>query len=360
MRRQLALLMLFLFLLAANTPAARAVDIKDTLKQRLEDSQNQENRILQEILLLDARLQKATVENQQLAQKLAAVQEELQAARTAQAQAETALAAGRKDFSRSLRFFYTYGSSPFMTAALFSADWTDFSIRWELLQHLTGHFLGIVRDNLNLTWEARAKSNLALAKEKELQQAREVSLAARQILAALRAEQEKQLHTLRQQNTTLARDLLALEKAWAGALPTLHHLLQQIPSLPWRQLRPDNIQVDIFQGKVVATFSQQNLNKTLLNSQQQMQDIRLVLPGQVLEIPGPGFEVQGTLQVHGPHQLLFVPRKVAFAGLPLDPATWTELLPQEKLVLDLPLPDYGLKFKDISLEPGKMILELEK
>ncbi len=360
MRRQLALLMLFLFLLAANTPAARAVDIKDTLQQRLEDSQNQENRILQEILLLDARLQKATVENQRLAQKLAAVQEELQAARTAQARAETALAAGRKDFSRSLRFFYTYGSSPFITAALFSSNWTDFFIRWELLQHLAGHFLGIVRANLNLTREAQAKSNLALAKEKELQQAHAASLAAQQTLAALRAEREKQLDTLRQQNTALSRDLLALEKAWAGALPTLQHLLQQIPSLPWRQLRPDNIQVDISQGKVVAAFSQQNLNKTLLDSQQQMQAIRLVLAGQVLAILGPDFEVQGTLQVHGPYQLLFVPRRVAFAGLPLDPATWSELLPQEKMVLDLPPPDYGLQFKAIALEPGQMVLELEK
>ncbi|GEA17654.1 coiled-coil domain-containing protein [Moorella sp. E306M] len=360
MRRRIVWLTIFFFLLAVNIPASGAVDIKDALRQRLQDSQNQESRILQDILRLDARLQKITAENQELAKRLEIVQEELRAARAALDRAEADLAAGRRDFGRSLRFFYIYGSSPFITAAFLSNNLPDFFIRWELLKHLAGHFFGIVRHNLALASLAREKSSLVAAKERELQLAREACLAAQKNLAALKEEQEKKLKALRQQNTTWARDLLALEKAWAGALPALQYLLQQLPALPWRSLRPDSIQVDLGRGEVVAAFSQQNLNKTLLGSQAQLRDIRLVLPGEVIKIPGPDFEIQGTLQVYGPHQLLFTPQNVAFAGLPLDPSTWTELLPRDKLILNLPPPDYGLKFKNISLEPGKMVLILER
>ncbi|MDN5344580.1 MAG: hypothetical protein PWQ18_691 [Clostridia bacterium] len=360
MRRQLSLLMVFVFFMLINLPALGAVDIKASLRQRLQDSQNQESRILQDILQLDARLQKATSESQDLARRLEIVQQELQDARSALARAEADLAAGRQDFSRSLRFFYTYGSSPFLTAALFSSNWPDFFIRWELLKYLADHFLGSVRHSLALAQSAREKSDLVAAREKELQQARAEWQTARQNFAALKEKQEKKLQSLRQQNTTWARDLLALEQAWSGALPALQQLLQQLPALPWKQLKPDAIQVNIGQGEVLAVFSQANLNQTILASQDQLGDIRLVLPGEGLKIPGPDFEVQGTLQVYGPHQLLFLPQNVAFAGLSLDPVTWKELLPREKLILDLPPPDYGLKFKSIALEQGRMVLTLER
>ncbi|WP_258360088.1 coiled-coil domain-containing protein [Moorella sulfitireducens] len=360
MRRRLALLMIFFFLSVIYTPTSGAVNIRDTLRQRLQDGQSQESRILQEIMRLDARLQKAASENDELARRLEIVRKEWQAAQVAQERAEADLAAGRRDFSRSLRFFYTYGSTSFITATLFSDNWPDLFIRWELLKRLADHFYGIVRHNLALVALAREKSTMAAAKEKELQQAREASLAAEKKLAALKAEQENKLNALRQQNSTWARDLLVLEKAWAGALPTLQYLLQQLPSLPWQSLRPDSIQIDLSRGEVIAFFTQQNLNKTLLASQEQLRDIQLLLPGEIIKIPGPDFEIQGTISVNGPHQLLFTPQNVFFAGLPLDPSTWHELLRPDDLILNLPPPDFGLKFKSISLEKGKMVLVLER
>ncbi|MBC7324708.1 MAG: hypothetical protein H5T99_05285 [Moorella sp. (in: Bacteria)] len=360
MRRQTALLTLFFFCLITVPASWGAVNIKDSLRQRLQNSQNEESRLLQDILALDARLQKAASENQELAKRLARVQEELQAAVASQRQAETALAAGRQDFSRSLRFFYIQGTAPFITSTFLTRDWPDFFIRWELLKHLANHFLGIVRHHLDLVRLAREKSNLAATKEKELQLAREASLSSQKTLAALKEEKERQLNNLRQLNTVWARDLLALEQAWTGALPTLQNLLHQLPALPWQKLRPDAIQLDLARGEVKAIFNQENLNNTLLSPYDQFRDLRLVLPGEVLKIPGRDFEIQGTLRVYGPQQLLFTPQKVIFAGIPLDPSTWSQLLPPDQLILDLPSPDYGLKFKHIALDKGKMILVLER
>ncbi|MDN5326614.1 MAG: hypothetical protein PWP41_1310 [Moorella sp. (in: firmicutes)] len=358
MQRLITLLAIF-FLLMSPVPPASGTGITDSLKQRLLDNENQENRLLQEIMLLDARLQKAQQEAQELANRLAAARQELQAARTRQIQAEAHLAAGRRDLGRSLRFFQAYGTSPFILAAFFSNDLPDFIIRLELLKYLGNHILNIVRANLALYRQARQESSLVAGKEQELQQAQAALLEARERLAALKQEREADLDNLRRQKTAWSQDLLALEKAWSGALPTLQYLLQQLPALPWKNLKPDAISVDLTRGVVRATFSQQNLNTTLLTPAE-LPGVSLALSGEGLTIPGPDFQIRGSLQVAGPHQLLFTPREVNFSGLALSPATWNELLPREKLIIDLPPPDYGLQFKEINFAPGRIVLVLKK
>ncbi|BCV20210.1 hypothetical protein [Moorella sp. Hama-1] len=358
MRRFLILPAIFLALLAL-APPAQSTAITDSLRQQLKNNANEESRLFQEIMLLDARLQKTRDEGQKLARGLVTAREQLQAARSRQEQAEARLAAGRQDLGRSLRFFQTYGASPYILAAVFSRDLPDFFIRWELLKYLGNHFLGIVRNNLALYRLAREEEAQVAAREKELQQAQAALQAAEERLAALKKEREIELDNLRRQSTSWSRDLLALEEAWSGALPTLHYLLGQLPVLPWKDLKPDAVNVDFARGEVLATFSQQNLNATLL-APAKLPGVHLALSDGGLLIPGPDFQITGNLQVAGPHQLLFIPQGVTFAGLPLSPATWSELLPREKLTIDLPPPDFGLEFKDINLAPGRMVLVLKK
>lgn len=358
MQRFITLLVIF-FLLISLVPQASGTGITDSLKQQLLDNENQESRLLQEIMILDTRLQKTQQEGQELASRLAAAQQELQTARSRQIQAEANLAAGRRDLGRSLRFFQAYGTSPFILTAFFSNDLPDFIIHLELLKYLGNYFLGIVRHNLALYRQAREEGSRVAAKEQELQRAQAALLEAREQLAALKQEREANLDNLRRQSTAWSQDLLALEEAWSGALPTLQYLLQQLPALPWKNLKPDAINVDLSRGEVRATFSQQNLNTTLLTSVE-IPGVSLALSGEGLTIPGPDFQIRGSLQVAGPHQLLFTPTEVTFAGLPLSSATWNELLPREKLTIDLPPPDYGLQFKDINFAPGQMTLVLKK
>ncbi|MGI9861320.1 hypothetical protein SDD30_08045 [Moorella naiadis] len=358
MRRFLILLTILFWLIPLVRPA-RSTAISDSLRQQLQNNANEESRLLQEIMLLDTRLQKTRDESLHLAQDLITAREELQAARSRQAKAEARLAAGRQDLDRSLRFFQAYGASPYILAAFFSHDLPDFFIRWELLKYLGNHFLGIVRNNLTLYHLARQESMQVAAREKELQRAQAALQAAGERLAALKQEREAELDNLRRQSSTWSRDLLALEGSWSGALPTLQYLLGQLPTLPWKNLKPDAVDVDFARGEVLATFSQQNLNATLLTPEK-LPGVRLDLTNGNLLIPGPDFQIQGSLQVAGAHQLFFIPQGVTFAGLPLSPTTWSELLPQDKLIIDLPPPDFDLKFKDIKLAPGRMILILQK
>ncbi|MBE3573332.1 MAG: hypothetical protein IMW95_10335 [Moorella humiferrea] len=360
MKRRVLVFVVFFFLLMVNIPASKANDVKEVLRQRLQNSQNEESRLLQEILRLDARLQNAAAEQQKLEQRLLLVQKELDAARAAQAQAENSLAAGRRDFERSLRFFYLHGSSSFLAAACLSENPSDFFIRWELLKYLADYFWGIVRHNLALADMAREKSNLAAAKERQLEEARQAVQANQETILALKKQQEERLDALRRQNSAWSRDLLALEKAWAGALPTLQYLLQALPSLPWQSLRPDAVQLVLGRGEVMATFSQQNIYKTIFAPQKELENIQLILEDGGIKIAGPDFEIQGTLAVYGPSQLLFNPQNVTFSGFLLEPSTWSELLPQEKLILNLPPPYYGLQFQNITLLSGRMLLTLRR
>lgn len=358
MKKLLAFTLTIFFLLILTAPPLMAIDLAANPRQLLQNNQNVEELILQDIFRLDTSIQKNISKIQELALQLAIVQQELQEARLHQTQLEAELTINRQGLKRSLRFFHTYGASPFIATAALSSNWSDFFIRWELSKRLAEYFLDNVRQHLGLQALAREKSALAATKEKELKQSQKELLASQQKLASLKQEQEKRLAELRQQNTGWSKELLALEKAWSSALPSLHYLLQQLPALPWQTLRPDDIEVDLAGGKVLATFNQASLNSKLFDSQEKLHGIRLVLPGDGVLIPGPDFELQGTLQVAGPHQLLFIPHSVSFCGIPLERSTWSELLSEDKLKLNLPPPVYGLQFKEISLNPGQMILVL--
>jgi len=358
MKKLFALTVIIFLSFVLTAPPLKAIDLKEILRQRLQDNQNKEILILQDIFRLDTKIQKNISKNREFNLQLATVRQELQEARLHQTQVEAKLKTSRKDLNHCLRFFHTYGASPFIATALFSSNWSDFFIRWELSGRLVDYFLHNVHHHLKLQALAREKSNLVAAKEKELKQAQEELIASQKILAALRQEQETKLEKLREQNNSWSKDLLALERAWSSALPSFQYLLQHLPSLPWQTLQPDNIEVDSAGGKVLATFSQTNLNNKLFSSRDSLHGVHLVLQGEGLLIPGPDFEIQGTLQVAGLHQLLFIPHSVSFAGIPLERSTWSELLNEEKLRLNLPSPVYGLKFKEISLSPGQVTLIL--
>ncbi len=350
--------MITVLCLLACTSSSGAVNLEDAPGQLLRDSRTKENLILQEIFRLDTRIQKNISQTQELNSQLAIIKQELQKAHLLQAQAEAKLKGERKSLNHSLRFFYAYGPSPLISSILISTSWSELLIRWELSIRLANYFLDNVRSYLKLQALAREKSAVVEAKAKELKQGQKNLIISQQALVNLKREQEKKLAEIRQKNEDWSRELLALEKAWSRALPSLQYLLQQLPVLPWQTIKPDNVEVDLKGGQVLATFNQETLNKKLFGSQEMLSDIHLLLSEDGLLIPGPDFEVRGMLQVAGPYQLLFVPQSVSFAGIPLERSTWSELLQEERLKLNLPPPVYGLQFKGVSLCPERMILIL--
>lgn len=360
MKKYATLLAVIILAFLVTALPLSAVDLKESLRQRIQDSSAMENQLLQDILLLNTRIQVTSSDIQELERQIIEVQEQLGEARIRLVHIEEKLLSARDDLNLSLRFLYTNKPSSFLTTVAVEANWFDVLIQWELLMYLTDYFYDKVRRSMDLQARVREENRLIAEKEKTLRQAHEELAASKNRLVSLKLEKEETLAELRQQNSALAMDLIALEQSWSGALPLLHYMLQQLPSLPWKTLKPDKVDLDLTRGKVLATFSESNLNETLLSSPETADKVWFRFTNNNILILGQDFQIVGNLQVAGPHRILFTPQSVSFGGFPLAHSTWKELLGQDTVQVDLPPPDFGLKFNSLSLESGRMLLVLSR
>ncbi|HHP50695.1 MAG TPA: hypothetical protein ENM97_02195 [Moorella mulderi] len=112
----------------------------DELRRLLEEEKVKEKRIFQDILQLDAQLQKLGGEREKQERELSQTREGLRQIRLVLERAEGELKEGRVQLFRILRFCYVQGPVPFLLAPLLSSDWNDFLINWELTKNLAGYF----------------------------------------------------------------------------------------------------------------------------------------------------------------------------------------------------------------------------
>ncbi|MGI9952166.1 hypothetical protein V3F56_07370 [Moorellaceae bacterium AZ2] len=348
-----------LLLLTAGLPGLAAFhDPREELQRRLENTSSREYTLLQELLEIDSRLQKLNTEKDALAAQREQLERDLALAQKKEQELAQDLATGSENVGQSLRFFQRYGASPYLLAAILSADLADFFVRWELMQRYLNFLLTRVRHQLALYAQVQQIKEEIRNKERELARAASRIDALEQELVALRNNRQLVLEEVRQQSSYYQQALLALEQAWQRALPPLEALLTTFPHFPWQQLNPDRVRVDYGQRRILAEFSQSKINKVLLGGQDALRGVRFELVTDRLVIPGPDFRLQGSLAVAGPRHLTFTPLALEVAGLPLDKSTWDVLLPQPAFTIELPPPALDLKYSNLEIKDGVMTLEL--
>lgn len=355
--RYVLIFSLFLFIWATNS-WANPSNPQEELKRRLQKVNSQEYILLQEILQIDSRLHRLTSERVALAAQQEQLKKDLILAQEEVKKLGEELALSRENFNQSLRFFQRHGASPYLLVAMFSDNLSDFFIRWELLQRYVNFLWSRVRYQLALHARAQEGKDEIQNKEREVAMAAAQAANLEQALLTLRQTRETTLAKIRQQATNYQQALLALEQAWQKALPPLQALLTTFPNFPWENLNPDKIRIDYTRGRVLAEFSQSKLNNVLLQGRDSLRGVRLELTPEGLIIPGPEFRLQGSLAVAGPRQLVFTPLNLELAGFPLDRSTWDVLLPQPIFTIELPPPAFNLRFNNLQIQQGMMILEL--
>jgi len=348
---------LLLFLVGFPGLAASTDPIEE-LQRRLENTGSREYALLQELLEIDSRLHRLSSEREALTAQQEQLQEDLASIWVREEELARELSAGSARVGEGLRFFQRYGASPYILAAFLSTDLTDFFIRWELVSRYVHFLLARVRHQLALYAEVQQIKKDIHRKEQELGLAAERLGALEQELVALRNRRQGALEEVRRQSSHYRQALLALEQAWQEALPSLETLLVSFPSFPWHRLNPDRITVDYGRGRVVAEFSQAKINEVLLGDGAALRGVRFELLPQRLVIPGPGFRLQGSLEVTGPRNLTFTPLALEMAGLSLDRSTWDVLLPQPAFTVELPPPALDLEYSNLRIGQGIMTLEL--
>ncbi|SMB91693.1 hypothetical protein SAMN00808754_0503 [Thermanaeromonas toyohensis ToBE] len=359
--RLVAILVLgfFLFAVPGNTWAA-STNPQEEIKQRLKNTQSQEYALLQEIFHLDANLQALAAKKLALTTRYQTLTQELALAREKEKELTQKLAASRENFSRSLQFFQKHMVTPYLMAAILSQNWADFFIRWELLEQYMYFLLNRVYHHLSLYKEAQKIRETVERQEREVAKAALEVTQLEEKLEAMKIARQEALEKVKNQVAQYEQALFALERAWQETLPTLMALFQRFPQFPWEKLTPDKLRVNYARGTVVAEFSQQKINKVLLEGQHSLKHIKFVLSPGTLSIPGPGFLLQGTLAIAGTHNLTFTPQTLELSGVPLDKSVWDVLLPQTAFSIELPAPAFDLKFSHLEIQEGRIVLELSR
>ncbi|MGB9858948.1 MAG: murein hydrolase activator EnvC family protein [Moorellaceae bacterium] len=337
---------------------ASSANPQEELERRLQEVNSQEYIVLQELLQVDARLQNIAHKRVVLAAQQEQLKRELVEAQEKEKKLSAQLAASRESFSQSLRFFQRHGTTPYLATAILSDNFSDFFIRWELLQRYVNFLGNRVRYYLELHTRAQETKEEMQRKEKEMALAAAQMARLEQQLLDLRQAREATLARLRQQVADYQQALLAWEQAWQKALVPLQYLLTNFPYFPWENLSPDKINIDHTRGRVLAEFTQSKINSVLLRGQDSLEGVSFELTPEGLIIPGPEFRLKGRLTVAGPHQLLFTPQSLELAGLPLDRSVWEVFLPSPTFTIELPPPAFNLKFNNLEMMQGVMVLEL--
>lgn len=349
----------FLFVMPGNIWAA-STDPQEELKQRLKNTQSQEYALLQEILHLDTDLQALAAKRLALTNRYQTLTQELALAREKEKELTQKLSASRKNFNHSLKFFQKHMVAPYLMAAILSQNWGEFFIRWELLQQYVRFLLNQVHQHLSLYKEAQKIRETIERQEKEVAEAALEVAKLEDKLEAMKIVRQKALEKVKNQIAQYEQALLALERSWQETLPTLMALFQRFPQFPWEKLTPDKLRLNYDRGTVVAEFSQQKINKVLLEGQDSLQHIKFILSPGSLNILGPGFLLQGTLAITGAHNLIFIPQTLEVSGVPLDRSVWDILLPQPVFNIELPAPAFELKFSRLEIQEGHIVLELSR
>ncbi|MCG0278451.1 MAG: hypothetical protein L5656_07960 [Thermanaeromonas sp.] len=349
----------FLFSVPESSWAA-STNAREELKRRLEDTESQEYLLLQEILRMDANLQALAAQKLALSTRHRILTQELASARQREKELNEKLASTRKNFYSTLRFFQKHTVGPYLMAAILSRDWADLFIRWELLQQYVRFLLNQVQEHLNLYKEAQRFRETIERQEKEVADAALEITRVEEKLKEIKRAREKTLEIIKNQAARYEQALLALETSWQETIPTLMALFQRLPQFPWEKLTPDRIRINYDRGTVVAEFSQQKINKVLLEGQKPLENVKFLLSPGTLSIPGPGFLLVGTLDIAGPHNLIFTPRRVELSGISLDRSVWDVLLPQPVFDIELPPPVLDFKFSHLEIQDGRIILELSR
>ncbi|MDN5348396.1 MAG: hypothetical protein PWP65_1961 [Clostridia bacterium] len=360
MKRYLILALLALSCLTWPLASAGAPTPQEGLRQRLETMQAQELALAQELLAIETNLQQAEKETLRLQKEIEILKQELEAARHREALLLSTLQESRHKLNGILRFLQKEATHSYVATILSSQNLSDFIIRWELCQRIMQFCLNNVKQNMGLYQEAQKQSREITHKEKVLQQTFIALQVQQNKLQELKKKRAAQLAKIKEEVVHYSEALQALDAAWSEAIPTLQYLLNNFSSFPWSKLKPDEVKVELFRGQVLALFSEANLNRTLLAGNDKLQKVSFRLTHERLGVVGPDFCIEGSLKVTGDRNLAFCPQSLEFSGIKLQRSIWDLLLPGPEIHIEMPPPDYGLKFKDLKTEDKQLILILKR
>lgn len=147
----------------------------------------------------------------------------------------------------------------------------------------------------------------------------------------------------------------------------LNYLSKNLSSLPWSNIKPDELKVNYLPLTAVAKFHDKSVSKKLFSKDEKLKYVSITFGLEsitVLEkIPGkkhPNFFIKFSLKLIKENKIKLLPKKLYFGEYTLSEKTIKKIIKDYKLEFEMPKTPYNLRIASISTVPGKLILKLKK
>lgn len=318
--------------------------------------------VLQELFMLNRRLEEARSALADLEARLREVAAEEEKALADLARLEDELAARKEQYGRRLRYYREQGNrGPWLL--LFSArSLPDFLWRLDALKQIMAYDARLARElrdaqvALAAQAERLAEARAAADRLRAEQQAQVAELEAAV------AEKEAILASLGEERADVEKALAAVEADWQqSALPVLGALGQALQELGTARLKPDDIRFSLFPPGATVVITEERLN-AYLGDYDELADLRVdlvgeeeafVLSGVFADVP---VEISGGLRVLPDGKLRFEPSLLQVREFRVPEAIIAQIVADGLLDIDVSAWVSPLTLTGVQLSDGRLTI----
>lgn len=325
-----------------------------------------EQRLIEEILTLDAKIlalrneiEKLSLENAELRKQLELKQEELSSLNVSFENRQTEL-------SRWIVFAYKGGVGNMLSVLVGAENLGDFFRRFDNIMFFLEYYNNVIIETRALIAQREQEERNIMEKQREIEALeRQAKLALEKITQTIEEKQEE----LRRARLII-KDTTFLEEIsedWQKSLPSLDYLLKNLSSLPWSSLSPDDIRVNYFAMTARAEFYDTSVTKTLLSKDENLKNVYFTFNDEGITVTEkkpdsdtPVYSITCTMELTDEHKIKFTPIRLEFSGVTLPAKVIEELMADYDMVFTPPPLPYDLKITSIKTEEGKLIMYFKK
>lgn len=318
--------------------------------------------VLQELFMLNRRLEEARSALADLEARLREVAAEEEKALADLARLEDELAARKEQYGRRLRYYREQGNrGPWLL--LFSArSLPDFLWRLDALKQIMAYDARLARElrDAQVALAAQAE-RLAEARAKADRLRAEQQAQVAELEAAV-AEKEAILASLGEERADVEKALAAVEADWQqSALPVLGALGQALQELGTAKLKPDDIRFSLFPPGATVVITEERLN-AYLGDYDELADLRVdlvgeeeafVLSGVFADVP---VEISGGLRVLPDGKLRFEPSLLQVREFRVPEAIIAQIVAEGLLDIDVSAWVSPLTLTGVQLSDGRLTI----
>ncbi|TDA68024.1 MAG: hypothetical protein D9V47_08945 [Clostridia bacterium] len=310
---------------------------------------------LQEIMLLEVRLQEARHHLAELNAGVVELEGQVQAARRETGALQAGLIGQRQQLQKWLIFTYRHGFMSYMEVLVGASSYADFISRWYLLTALLNYGTKLVKDTAATVAELQEKQAEV---EARLQAIVEKRREAQKTLAGIEDLLEQKQAALARAEARGDQATTEMARSWENELPDLQYLLSHFSQLPWQSVEPDAAQVDYQHLRVLATVTAASLTRAMAtDAHLARMELEITPEGVTIRGHAPDFALTGQVSALD-NRVYLNPFRLVFAGVDVGPEVMAAIVADYQLYFAFPQVFPGLRLESIRQGQGYFLLTL--